>query len=357
MPAENINEKFERLETIAYRWIKKVCLTRIDKSFFQNEIVAHTDYPSLLALIDLLDESQFVYYAVRTELTSLPQFNYPLLAHCKNAVGEQGLKMVNSFEDWNTDLTLKKNWTGVVLAAGIGSDFINEGNILATAEKNKTRFSLTSVVMAIIIVFIACLWRLGNLLAGLWYSTAMTGFALSIAILTDELGVAGKVVKQFCGAVNPRGCGAVLRSKYAKVIGGISMGDFSLAYFGTQLIFLTLSCITSFPTFVLHTLLLLSVAGIVIILWSILTQLFFIRQWCALCLSIVIILLIQFLLAVCYFTFDMKKLWAVGPPVLFYFFCGRICLLFIAVDAIKKFMDKMGTGQASFTKIKKYGTK
>lgn len=309
MPAES--KKFENLEVVAFDWIKKVCFTSIAKSFFQNEIVAHNDYPSLLALTDLLDESHFPYYAVRTDAAALKQFNYPLLAHYKNSDGEQGIKIINKFDEWKSDLTIRQNWTGVVLSADAGAEFINEGNLKAITEKKKSDFFISTIAIVAIMVFAACLWKLHNLLAGIWYSAAITGVALSIITIADEMGIAGKAIKQFCDSVNPNGCGTVLRSRYSKGIWGISMSDFSLAYFVTPLIFLILSCMTSCQRALFHTLLLQSLAGIIIISWSIITQRFFVRQWCALCLSTVAVLFIQFFLAVFYFSIGTNSLFAI----------------------------------------------
>ena len=140
-----------------------------------------------------------------------------------------------------------------------------------------------------------------NILHNLFGLLSLMGLIVSIFLLGTELGFQSQIVKQVCGAVSHGGCYKVLKSSYAKGIAGITPADASVLYFATQFLF----CLLSFWIPVLFTfIMLLAYSGIIIAAWSIYTQAVKLKQWCALCLGIVTVLVLQSILVL----FLSKKL-------------------------------------------------
>lgn len=119
------------------------------------------------------------------------------------------------------------------------------------------------------------------------------GLIFSFLLLGTELGIQSQIVKQVCGVVSDGGCDKVLKSVYANGYAGITPADASVVYFASQFIIYLISCSVQRIN---PALLILSVFGVLISIWSVYTQAIKLKQFCALCLSIVAILCIQFLL-------------------------------------------------------------
>ncbi len=123
---------------------------------------------------------------------------------------------------------------------------------------------------------------------------SLAGLAISIAALGTELGYQNKLVKQVCGTVGNGGCEKVLGSKFAKGFAGITPADASVIYFAAQFILYLAGC---FYHPILTGIITISFAGIAVAGWSIYTQAVKLKEWCALCLCIVAVLLGQIIIA------------------------------------------------------------
>ncbi len=123
---------------------------------------------------------------------------------------------------------------------------------------------------------------------------SLAGLAISIAALGTELGYQSKLVKQVCGTVGNGGCEKVLSSKFAKGFAGITPADASVIYFAAQFILYLAGC---FYNPILNGIITIAFAGIVVAAWSIYTQAVKVKEWCALCLCIVAVLVGQIILA------------------------------------------------------------
>ncbi len=123
---------------------------------------------------------------------------------------------------------------------------------------------------------------------------SLAGLAISIAALGTEHGYQSKLVKQVCGTVGNGGCEKVLGSKFAKGFAGITPADASVLYFAAQFLLYLIGC---FYAPILTGIITVAFAGIVVVAWSIYTQAVKLKEWCALCLCIVTVLLGQIVIA------------------------------------------------------------
>ncbi len=151
-------------------------------------------------------------------------------------------------------------------------------------------------------MFAASVFIYANVAINIFGFLSLAGLAISIAALGTELGYQSKLVKQVCGTVGNGGCEKVLGSKFAKGFAGITPADASVIYFAAQFILYLVGC---FYNPILTSIITIAFVGIAITVWSIYTQAIKVKEWCALCLCIVAVLVGQITIA-SYLQFNNK---------------------------------------------------
>lgn len=313
-----------------FSWLKQTG-NKPNKNFCKLEIATHPDYPALTAVTDFLDAGGMHYNAVEADASYIYEFNYPLLAHIKQP-GQEQLRMLNHSSEWESNKELTRYWTGVVIFPEKQSKWTNEENSLFKQKelRHQMNFSLLAAVGFGLLIF--AFLQNPSISFALFGLLSLAGIIISVLIIGTELGVQGSLVKQVCGAVSRGGCDSVLKTNYAKGFAGYSTGDISLIYFSAQFVSLLLSI---FSPILLNTVVFISLAGLLVAAWSLYMQAFQIRQWCALCLGIVIVLLLQFMIAMINAARQVVDI-SISPTVLFITIVGIIALLLYPAKGILK---------------------
>lgn len=283
---------------ITCEWLKALG-NKPDNNYCRDEITTHPDYPSLISVIDFLDSGGMAYKAVQADASFIHEFNYPLLAHIKQH-GDQYMHMISHPTEWDEQKEISEYWTGIAIFPEKNSKWENEQDnaYKRTEQKNKITaavFSATGLALLIISTYhhITSLNFSSLTIAGFGL-LSLTGLTISIATLAAELGYQSRIVKQVCGAISNFGCEHVLKSPYAKGVAGITPSDASVLYFATQ--FLLFVAGPWFPS-LLTGVFLFSLAGIPIAAWSIYIQSVKLKEFCALCIGIVTVLVLQSVIA------------------------------------------------------------
>ncbi len=234
----------EHWQTV-YSWLK-LCGIHINKTFCREEITTHPDYPSLLSIVDFLEVGGMKYHAIRSDLTKVQEFNYPLLAHIKKP-GEEFLHIVTNTSSWAIENEIAQNWSGIILYPEKDATWKNaENNKYAqNAHRNKT----ASAIFILIGISIVAASSYEGFTSGtlgifkfLFGILSLLGVVISLFALSTELGLQSRLVKQVCGAVgSSNGCGAVLNSKASLRFFNITPADASVLYFAVQLCFYIIS--------------------------------------------------------------------------------------------------------------------
>jgi uncharacterized membrane protein len=322
--------QIQELYLTTYQWLK-ACGIKANIDFVKDELTAHPDYPALTSIVDLLNAGNMEYLAVRTSLEHVNEFRYPLLAHIKKGTDEQGLVIVHNENEWANNNDLANKWTGVLLMPEKNTTWKHADNDEYIRRKqDKKQLSIAAFITLFALTLATITQQLA--LATIFF-TLLSAAGLIIAWLTftTELGLQNDLVKQVCNSINPTGgCGKVLKSKQAKGIVGISPADAALAWFTAQLIFIIagtwVSTLISLQSIVLQ----LSLIGIVVAIWSIISQKFVIKQWCALCLGLAAVLLLQFATAL----INMPT--AINIKAGFVYFFILSTLMFLVINPIKQ---------------------
>jgi protein-disulfide isomerase/uncharacterized membrane protein len=291
------NTEITELWQTSFKWLK-ACGFTPNKKFIESELTSHPDYPALTSLVDLLDAGGFGYNAVSTDLSYKNEFSFPLLAHIRRGADEQGLLLINSAQEWDTNAALKESWSGVLVMPEKGSQWQHPDNEAAIKKEKQLAITSYASIAAISLLVLLTLMRQPGIYYALFTLLSAAGLIISWLTFNTELGVQSKLVKQVCNSVNPEGgCDKVLKSEQAKGFMGVTPADASLAWFVVQfaavIAALWLPGLSPFAVTVAQFALL----GIVAAAWSLISQKFVVKQWCALCLSIAAVLVLQFGLA------------------------------------------------------------
>ena len=261
------------------------------------ELDMHPDYPSLLAVSDVLTNFNIENAAFRVEFEELDQVPLPFLAHTRTNGGE--LVLVNKAgegyyylcnEKWDNHKVnaeaFKKMYNGVVLTAEAGAAAATQApGLPAFIRQIKT----PAMVTVALVTFAAALVYHTDYFGGLSWPLALltlfktAGVMVSVLLLVQSVDNNNPLVQALCQTEGKTNCNAILSSKAAKVFDGLSWSEVGFYYFaGTWLLLL----FAGRSALVWQSIVLLNVLSLPYTLYSIYHQWRVARQWCVLCCTV-----------------------------------------------------------------------
>ena len=332
---------FELWQT-AHTWLK-ACGSKPNSNFCKEEITTRPDYPSLLSLIDFLDSGGIDYKAVQADASYIHEFNYPLIAHIKQP-GDERMYIINDATEWDKQKEITQHWSGITVYPGKNAQWQNEQNIIYQRNENKNKFIAVALSLTGIALFVLSIFKFPDLLINTFGLLSLSGLIISIFALGTELGFQSELVKQVCGTVSKGGCEKVLKSNYAKGFAGITPADLSVLYFAAQCIIYLLGCI--YQSY-LQSILLFAFGGIAIAALSIYTQAAILKQWCALYLGIVAVLVLQTIISFTAYS------GAINYRDLL-LFCVLLSALSVPLLSVKQLIKTNSTNKIKLAELKKW---
>jgi uncharacterized membrane protein/thiol-disulfide isomerase/thioredoxin len=354
-----LNKKKQQTVTelwkLTHYWLR-VLGHKPNAKYCREEITTHPDYPAMTAVTDFLDAGNMQYNAVQADASYIHEFNYPLLAHIRQP-GQQYLHIISNATEWDKQKEITQHWSGIVLFPEKNVVWQNEQNSIYEKEDFKNKIFATVLIGVAFGLLIASSINQIYIAVIAFGLLSLLGLIISIVLLGTELGYQSQIIKQVCGAVSNGGCEKVLKSKYAKGVFGITPADASVLYFGTQFICYLLS--TYFNN-LFNCLLLIALVGIIIAGWSIYTQAVKLKQWCALCIGIVAVLILQIALVLIItnalpVTIGHQFLNLISLKA-FLIFLLIFTILTIALFPIKQLIKTNNSNKQKLTELKKWKT-
>lgn len=262
------------------------------RSYIQQLLNSHPNYPSLLSITDTLDELGIENTAIQIEKDQLREMPVPFLAHLNGNGGEFVIvknrdNLDNQFHDFF------KRWSGVAVAAETKEGWQHIENTKCRIKDN-SKYKAIALTLAVLITFIAISGYISfNWIQTAFLLTAVTGFFISWMIVSKDMGLENKIADKVCGKTDD--CNSVIHFGKLKLPLGIGLSDAGIIYFSFQLI---ASVIVSFTNSagINSIFFLLATASLPVTLLSIYYQWRVIKKWCRLCLVTVALLWLQFLI-------------------------------------------------------------
>jgi uncharacterized membrane protein len=229
-----------------------------------------------------------------------------------------------------------------------GCTWKNDENDAAEKLAQKNKYIAATFIIAGLGLLIGSIFIYTNAAINIFGLLSLAGLAISIAALGTELGYQSKLVKQVCGTGGNGGCEKVLGSKFAKGFAGITPADASVLYFAAQFILYLVGC---FYNPILSGIVMIAFAGIAVAAWSIYTQAVKLKEWCALCLCIVAVLLSQIVISAIQLQSLQYNILYI-PFLLFILTTILLTIIYLPIKQLIKTNSKNKQELASFKKWK-----
>ena len=277
----------------------------VDPETITAELDKHPDYPSLLAVSDVLTAFHVENVAFRIGVDELGDAPVPYLAHVKSNGGDLVLvkKIANdryylSSDKWDNHKVsaaeFTKMYNGVVLTAN-PSGQLTTSTGLATISNQVKRPAL--IVGALLILAAALTFHTGYFSGFTWRLALLTlfktaGLLTSLLLLVQSIDSNNPLLQVLCQTQGKTNCNAILSSKAAKAFWGFSWSEIGFFYFaGTWLLLL----FGGNTPAVWQTIVALNVISLPYTIYSIYYQCRVAKQWCVLCCTVQAVLWLEFI--------------------------------------------------------------
>lgn len=280
---------FEKMSisNIAHKYLQLSNYT-IDTKTIELQLLTHPNYPSIKSISDTYD-----YFSIENIVANVP---FEVLDQLPdNFIGliNDKLHLISKNKNFAyiTSENLKKEkisfdklkdiWNGVIIAIETREQKENSNNI-------KIEYLFFSALLLICIIPSFINFNI-NLIA--FNVFTFIGFLISYFIVKETFGMDNRTINKFCDTVSKnQGCSKVINDVKSKLFNIISLSDACIVYFSSLLLFST------FVEFNVSLLFLVSTFSLPVILYSIHYQVLVIKDWCALCIGISVVLITQFLI-------------------------------------------------------------
>ncbi len=254
-----------------------------DKKDLELQLQIHPNYPSFQSITDTLDYFNIDNIAVEVPLEALDQLPESFVSLVKKDNAEEIVSVIHkngSIQLKHTDLEtknftydqFKEIWVPKVIAVehntGGSSVFSKESliqNILLGA------FLISSIVVMVLRPF--------DIYQLLFLLLSISGIVFSLFAVRESLGIQSNTMHQFCTSVGNSNCGDVINNNTGKLFKNFSLADASITFFGILAIYQLFYGFNS-------ALLLPILIGIPFVVYSLYSQAFVIKKWCAICIAI-----------------------------------------------------------------------
>lgn len=273
---------------------------KIDKEEFKFQVKTHADYPSLLAFSDALTFFNIPNIAIKLSFDNLESLEDSFVALLQNENESQILfhvkKEKNLYLIKNnkkiiklTKEELKKQWQGIVLLAEAPEKYVKKN----TSKSNNIVITATIITLKIIFLFLVYYFT-ASLYFTLFCLLPIIGLFLSIEALKTELGIESKISQSFCNIIPNADCKQIINSSKNKLIQKIKISDISFWFFASQLLTIFVFSVAQLTTEFLNIMIFGLALSIPMTLYSIYFQYKVEKKWCPICLSIIIIIYLEF---------------------------------------------------------------
>ncbi len=284
------------------KFLKKASVVSVEKQDLHLQLLSHPDYPSLKAITDSLDYFGIENVAANVPKDALVQLPPSFLALIEIESITQLVLVYR--ESSNIRVTLEsgkirrygvdeflKLWTGTIIAIEVPEKKVSKSS-LNVSRKNVTAFVL---ILSFLGMFV---FQGVTAVTSIYAFLSLLGLIISYLIIDEALGKENVFVARVCGTISSSdaGCSRVINSKSGVVLKGLTLGDISFIYF----LSLTISTVLFMAN--IGMLLFITALSLPVIFYTIYSQAFVLKSWCALCLGTSAVVLLQFVTLVIAFS-------------------------------------------------------
>ncbi|GAA4273858.1 vitamin K epoxide reductase family protein [Aquimarina gracilis] len=253
-----------------------------DKKDLELQLQIHPNYPSFQSITDTLDYFDIDNIAVEVPVDALDQLPESFVSLVKKDEQDEIVavtKKKGNIEINHTSLSSKKFsleqfkeiWVPKVIAV--------EYNAKQSFAPNRSFIQTFLAITLAAGMLIALINRSWSLDQALFLLVSTAGLVFSFFALRESLGIQSQAIHQFCTSVGNSNCGDVINNNSGKLFKGFTLSDAGIAFFGSLTLYQIFFGFTSI-------LLVPALIGVPFVIYSIYSQGFIIKKWCAICITI-----------------------------------------------------------------------
>ena len=286
----------------------RVLKAKVTQTAIRDYLYRHPYYPTLKSVCDAFDKWKIDNNALELTVDEMQKLNQPFIAHRNIASGQivlvyqmdkSGVKYsigANTIIDEDIH-TFSETLSGVVIvfqhSVRSGHDEFSSTRQNEILDSIIVPFSIIGALLFLVGFLTTSGWKID--LAYSWklpvlVFTKLFGLIVSLLLVLHELKVSNPLVDKICHISKHTDCNAVLDSDSSRIFGWINWADFGFIYFVGGLFFVIINSGRG----AIDVLTLLSILSIPFPLYSIFTQAFRIKKFCPLCLTVQLILIVEF---------------------------------------------------------------
>ena len=308
---ERVLRPKSNIDHVALHYIREIGL-EVTEQTLQKTIEEHPDYPSMLAISDVLERFGAETVAARLSRSQLRELDQPYISQIRfGGGGRQVFTVVRPAGDKQLSYLHpeKYRWIratveefaelflGVVLVAVSGerageADY--EKKRKASRRRSLVRVAGLAIIPILVVGTMVLSWSTHGIAATIFPAVylllAGAGAILGFLLLLFEIDRYNPVLKQVCSGSKRINCGSVLGSDASKIF-GVSWSLIGFTYFAGTVIALMTAGLVNMP--LLHLLSWLSLLALGYTIFSVYYQWRVVRQWCTLCLATQAVLVAQ----------------------------------------------------------------
>ena len=230
-------------------------------------------------------------------------------------------------------------WSGIVLFAEASEKSIepdykkHRKTEVLNLLKKISFFSACGVIAVLAYVYQSLYTNVG---VSLLLLISLTGIYISGLLLLKQMHIQSQYADKICSLFKQKDCNNVLESKAAKLFGLVGLSEIGFGYFLTNILLLLI-----YPS-LLTSIVLINILTLPFTLWSVWYQWAKAKQWCVLCLIVLVLLWAVFIVS--YFV-GYISLPEFSYPVLLSLFAAGCCY-FVSILGINLIVPKLNTEEA-----------
>lgn len=304
-----------------------------DAGRLAKELISHPDYPALNAVTETLALLGIESAAVRVSFGDLAANGVPALVYLP---GQDNplvlLETVDSSRATVYDFHKRKRtvytpgdfrsvWEGIALYTASG-----KGGSAGAVFRREQVFPLARLAAVVMLVAgLLLFFRSGRPLPAVYYAWFVLkglGLGVCIALVRHELDLSGAALDKLCSLAPSFSCSAVLHSKAAKLFGLVRLADLGTVYFAGGIVLLMQAAWSDYAGALIPVLAVLALLSVAYVLFSLIYQQRVVKKWCPLCLSVLLVLLVE--AAIAAFLFHTYSYAPPQPAIVLW--CGWVFL-------------------------------
>ena len=303
----NLNPS-EKNAFVALEQLLKLTKVKVTSTTLKNKLLQHPDFPTLVSLSDVLTDVKVDNMATRINPYQLAEIPLPAIAHFESG---EGYVTINKIEDnqveWLHDkmgirresiAEFSQKWQGITLLAqpneNSGEEHYSDNRKFEIIEKSRNSF----IISGLLLILGYFIWN--NFISlsienpNSFYAFMVAKFAgviVSSFLIWYSIDANNSFLRSVCELNSKTNCGNILNSEAAKIFGWLTWSEIGLFYFLGGFLALIFSNNLTETLLILKW---LNVLALPYTVWSVYYQAFVAKEWCVLCLTVQLLLWVEF---------------------------------------------------------------